>query len=65
MTGQPPLPAEIVASLRRTADEIQARHQPTPDGHCTYCSATWLHTDTPHPCPPVRIATTFQRLTDT
>lgn len=59
----PPLPPEIVTVLRGNAEQILARHVATPDGRCSYCSATWLHTDTPHPCPPVRIAVEFMRLT--
>lgn len=58
------LPPEIVAVLRRNAEEILARHVPTPDGRCAYCSRTWLHTDTAYPCPPLRIAAQFLHLTD-
>lgn len=68
--GEPPayptgpgLPPEIVTVLRRTAEETLARQVPTRDGRCSYCSATWLHTATRHPCPPVRIAQEFLRLT--
>ena len=57
------LPPEIVAMLRRNAEETMARHRPLPDGRCSYCSATWLHTDTTHPCPPWRIAAEFYRVT--
>lgn len=49
--------------LRANADAIMARHVATPDGRCSSCSLTWLHTDTMHPCPPWRIAAEFQRLT--
>lgn len=57
------LPPEIITALRRTAQEITARHRLTEHGRCCYCVQTWLHTDTPYPCPPVRIATSFLRLT--
>jgi hypothetical protein len=58
------LPPEIVAVLRRNAEETIARHTPLPDGRCSYCSATWLHTDSMHPCPPYRIAAQFRAVTD-
>jgi hypothetical protein len=57
------LPPEIVAELRHNAEETLARHQPTADGRCSYCSMTWLHTDSEYPCPPVKIALEFLRLT--
>ncbi|MGH3647283.1 MAG: hypothetical protein ACRDTM_08910 [Micromonosporaceae bacterium] len=63
-TSEPGLPPEIVAVLRRTAEETMRRHQPTDDGRCSYCSMTWLHTDTMHPCPPWRIAAEFRALTE-
>lgn len=62
VTG-PSLPPEIIAVLRRTAEETLTRHVALLDGRCSYCSATWLHTDTVHPCPPVRIAMTFLQVT--
>ncbi len=58
------LPPEIVAVLRRNAQETLRRHMPTADGRCGYCSLTWQHVDTAHPCPPWRIAAQFMRLTD-
>lgn len=58
------LPPDVVAILLRNAEKTLARHQATADGRCSYCSATWLHTDTTHPCPPWRVAAEFMRLTD-
>lgn len=62
--ARPALQPEIIAVLRGTAEQTMARHQPTADGRCSYCSQTWLHTDTMHPCPPYRIAAEFWALTD-
>jgi hypothetical protein len=61
--SRPPLPPEIIAVLRHNAEETLARHVPTPDGRCAFCSMTWQHTTTPYPCPPARIAAEFLRLT--
>lgn len=63
MDPRPRLPTEIIAVLRRTAESTLARHVPARDGRCRYCSATWLHTETDHPCPPARIALEFLRVT--
>ena len=60
----PTLPPEIITVLRRNAEATLVRHVVTVDGRCAYCSMTWLHTDTYYPCPPVRIALEFLRLTE-
>ncbi|MGH3737882.1 MAG: hypothetical protein ACRDT6_20065 [Micromonosporaceae bacterium] len=60
--GRPGLPREIIAVLIRTAEETMRRHAALPDGRCSYCSQTWLHTDIAHPCPPYRIAAEFHAL---
>ena len=58
------LPPEIITVLRRNAEATMVRHVAAADGRCAYCSITWLHTQTRHPCPPVKIAIAFLRLTE-
>lgn len=59
----PTLPDEIVEALRGNAEATLARHVRMDDGRCWWCSQTWLP-DTTYPCPPVRMAVQFMRLTD-
>lgn len=57
------LPPEAAAYLRRNAEALLARHKRGPDGRCSFCSRTWLHTDTRYPCYAVRMAQRFLDLT--